>query len=38
MPAGSQLEAGDLKGAASTLGASWVGEFDRAAKQVRAGQ
>lgn len=29
-PAGSQLEAGDLKGVSANLSSSWVGEFERA--------
>ena len=35
-PAGSQLEAGDLKGASATLGSSWVDEFKRATQVLDA--
>lgn len=37
-PAGSQLEAGDLKGLSSTLSSSWVEEFQRATAVLDASE
>lgn len=36
VPSGSQLEAGDLKGASATLGSGWVEDFKRATKVLDA--
>lgn len=36
LPTGSQLEAGDLKGASATLSSGWVDEFKRATQVLDA--
>lgn len=36
IPAGSQLESGDLKGASATLSSGWVDEFKRATQVLDA--
>jgi hypothetical protein len=36
--AGSELEAGDLRAVSSTLGGSWVGDFQRAAASLGGGE